>query len=75
MECEYCCGDTKKTIVTYTGQVENCVFVIKNILAEKCEQCGEEFYDEDETELICKIANTVSEIPLELAVTDAKKWK
>ena len=75
MNCDYCDGEMKKTMTTYTGKANDCVIVIENIACNKCEQCGSETYDEAEAELISQIVKEIRKIPLELAVTDAKKWK
>lgn len=74
MECVYCGGNMKETMTTHTSKTKDCVIVIKNIKCEKCSQCGEETYGENEVVLITRIAKAVRDIPLEMVVTDAKNW-
>jgi len=75
MECVYCGGDIEEKLVTYTGNTGDCVIVIKNLIGKKCKQCGDESYGYAETGLIDTIVEKISAVPLELAVTDANKWK
>jgi len=75
MECEFCGGNTREQLTTYTGKTKTAVIVVKNIKTHKCSQCGEEFYEEAEAELISQIIQKIKDIPLELAVTDANKWE
>ncbi len=75
MECNYCGAETERAITTHTGKMDDCVIIIKNVECNKCVQCGSESYNEPEADLIFEISKKMTEIPLELAVTDAKKWK
>lgn len=65
----------QETTTTHTGKTKDCVIIIKNIKCKKCSQCGDETYSENEVGLISQVAKKIREIPLELAVTDADKWK
>ena len=75
MDCVQCNGEMEDSLTTYTGKTTDCVVVIKNIECNKCDQCGAETYNQPEAELISQIVKEIRKIPLELAVTDAKKWK
>jgi len=75
MECEFCGGNMREEIVTYTGKAKSAVIVVKNIKAYECSQCGEEMYEESEAELISKIAEKITECQFELAIADANKWR
>jgi len=75
MDCVQCNGEMESTMTTYTGKTTDCVVVIKNIECNKCDQCGAETYNESAAELISQIVTKIRRMPLELVVTDAKKWR
>ena len=75
MECEFCGGNMREEIVTYTGKAKTTVIVIKNVKAYKCSQCGAEMYDDSEVALMGKVSKKIKDDPFELVMTDADKWR
>ena len=45
--CVFCGGDIRKNIVTVVKEQKGKVFIIENVPAGVCTQCGEREYDAD----------------------------
>lgn len=75
MECIYCSGDTALEITTSITKTKNGVLIVKNIDADKCQQCGAEFYTGKTTDLIEGILDKVEDIPFEVFITNSDDWK
>ena len=72
MSCFYCKGDIVQSTTVYTVQIDNTVIVIKNVLCEECEQCGEiEIYHEVMQKLD-HIISVAKQLMQEVAVIDYK---
>jgi YgiT-type zinc finger domain-containing protein len=55
MKCVFCRhGDTKPGFATFTAEKNNTIVVIRKVPALICENCGEEYFNEDTTDRILK---------------------
>lgn len=75
MDCVFCNGETMPEITTSVTKTKNGVLIVKNIGADKCQQCGAEFYTGETTDLIEAILDKLEDIPFEQFVTDGREWK
>lgn len=44
MLCEFCCGETRKKKVKKQLWLRNRLYVVENVEAEVCQECGERYF-------------------------------
>jgi YgiT-type zinc finger domain-containing protein len=59
MKCNYCQGKVKKGKTTYTIHRQGYHFIMYNVAAWICEQCGEPLFEEKEVESIQNLIKTL----------------
>lgn len=59
MKCHYCKGNMKKGKTTYTIHRKGYHFVMYNVAAWLCEQCGEPLFEEKEVDSIQNLIKTL----------------
>jgi HTH-type transcriptional regulator / antitoxin MqsA len=55
MECAFCKGTLEQRLIQYVQQFEGRVFIIENVPAEVCTQCGESLIHPEVADKIQKI--------------------
>lgn len=53
--CSVCEGKLKTEKITYTQEVNGKFFIVENVTAEVCSQCGEEYLSPETVEIIRKL--------------------
>lgn len=74
-QCRYCQGELESKLVTRAQRFEDRWFVIENLPALVCKQCGETYYSPDAHDLVIQLITSDS-APTRIesvAVYDAKK--
>jgi len=74
-ECLFCKGRLQKQLVTRVQEFEGHWYIIENLLAMVCSQCGETFYTPDAHDRVLDlITGGIEPIRMEVvAVMDASK--
>ena len=57
--CPLCGGDKKKGFTTYTVELDSSLLVVRDVPAEVCSQCGEEWISSSVAEKLEKITSYV----------------
>ena len=69
MRCVICMhGDTKLGTATVTLTREQLTLVVKDVPANVCENCGEEYVDEDISEQLFRMAEEVARAGIQVDV-------
>jgi len=66
--CPLCGGDKKKGFTTYTVEIDSSLLVVRDVPAEICSQCGEEWISSKIAKKLEKISNYVREKKPELEI-------
>lgn len=66
--CPLCGGDKKKGFTTYTVELDSSLLVVRDVPAEICSQCGEEWISSTVAKKLEKITNYVREKKPELEI-------
>lgn len=53
--CTICGGIISKKLIKYAQEIDGKLVVVENVLAEVCDQCGEELFSPETTEKLQKI--------------------
>ena len=56
--CSICGGKVEKKIITYTQTIGNEIFVVTDVPAEVCVQCGEVYLSSDTVDALEKAAKS-----------------
>ena len=73
MKCVICKdGTTHKGVTTVTLERNEMIFVIKQVPAEICSNCGEAYLDEKTTESIMKIAENAYQEGIQVEICQYK---
>ncbi len=71
MKCVICKnGETTKGKATVTLERDDMTFIVKSVPAEVCENCGEEYVDEEVTERLLSLVEEASRRGVRLQVCD-----
>ena len=69
MQCQICKhGQTAPAKITVTLERDNATVVFRNVPAEVCETCGEEYVDEKTTAQLLSQANTAARAGVQVEV-------
>ena len=73
--CGFCRGNLKQSTTEYIEKLDNHVILITDVPCEKCEQCGEVFFNTNAVKTIERIMNGIQRISsvISLTVIDFKK--
>ena len=66
--CKY--GETRPGLVSVTLERGNLTLVMKNVPAQVCENCGEEYVDEEVTAKLLDIAEDVAEAGAQVEIRE-----
>lgn len=73
MECFKCRGNLTEKKVNYVVNLEKTIIIIKGVPAKVCNQCGEQYFDDETTENIEKIVNQLKELETEVTIVNYKE--
>ena len=73
MECFKCKGNLVEKKINYVVNLENTIIIIKGVPAKVCNQCGEQYFDDETTENIEKIVNQLKELETEVTIVNYKE--
>ena len=60
MECFMCKGELIEKKVNYMVDLEKTIIIIKDVPAKVCDQCGEQYFDDETSQNIEKIVASIS---------------
>ncbi len=73
MKCVICKnGETAKGVTTLTLANENATFVVRNVPAEVCSNCGEAYVDQQVTHQILETARSASNSGVKVDIREYK---
>lgn len=74
MRCFFCKGTLIEGTTTHVVTLEKCIVIVKNVPCERCEQCGETFFDDEVAHQLEKIVEAVKHsIMSEVAIVEYSK--
>ena len=73
MECFKCRGNLTEKKVNYVVNLEKTIIIIKGVPAKVCNQCGDQYFDDETTENIEKIVNQLKELETEVTIVNYKE--
>lgn len=73
MSCFRCNGNLEKKKVNYVVDLERTIIIIKGVPAKVCEQCGEQYFDDETAENIEKIVNELKQLSIEVTIVNYKE--
>jgi len=68
MECFMCKGSLIEKKVNYVVDLERTIIIIKSVPAKVCNQCGEQYFDDETSEKIERIVNQLKELSIEVMI-------
>ena len=73
--CVFCSGSLKQSTADYIERHDNHVILIQDVPCEKCEQCGETYFDTSAVKEVERILDSIQHISSEISLTviDYKK--
>ena len=66
MECFMCKGN-------YMVDLEKTIIIIKDVPAKVCDQCGEQYFDDETSQNIEKIVNKLKDLSTEVTIINYKE--
>ena len=73
MNCFMCKGMLEEKKVNYMVDLENTIIIIKGVPAKVCNQCKEQYFDDETSENIEKIVNKLKDLSTEITVINYKE--
>ena len=73
--CPFCKGYKSESTTTFTVDLEFGVIVVRHVPAEICEQCGAEWFNDNNVEQLDKIVNYAKERHTMIEVSEFSAWK
>ena len=67
--CIYCKGKLEQSNTDYIENSDNHVILIKDVPCEKCEQCGETYFNHDIAQALERILDKIQHISSEITLT------
>ena len=72
--CMLCkCDTVRQSTTTHVVNYNGSVIIIKNVLCEQCEQCGEIFYTDEVAEHLEEMVHNAKKLLQEISVIDYSK--
>lgn len=72
MECFMCKGELIEKKVNYMVDLEKTIIIIKDVPAKVCDQCGEQYFDDETSQNIEKIVNKLKDLSTEVTIINYK---
>ena len=73
MECFMCKGELIEKKVNYMVDLEKTIIIIKDVPAKVCDQCGEQYFDDETSQNIEKIVNRLKDLSTEVTIINYKE--
>ena len=73
MSCFVCKGNLENKKVNYVVDLENTIIIIKEVPARVCNQCGEQYFDDETAENIEKIVKQLKKLAAEVTIVNYKE--
>ena len=73
MECFMCKGELIEKKVNYMVDLEKTIIIIKDVPAKFCDQCGEQYFDDETSQNIEKIVNKLKDLSTEVTIINYKE--
>ncbi|MEI3433666.1 MAG: type II toxin-antitoxin system MqsA family antitoxin [Clostridia bacterium] len=73
MECFMCKGELIEKKVNYMVDLEKTIIIIKDVPAKVCDQCGEQYFDDETSQNIEKIVNKLKDLSTEVTIINYKE--
>lgn len=73
MECFMCKGELIEKKVNYMVDLEKTIIIIKDVPAKVCDQCGEQYFDDETSQNIEKIVNKLKDFSTEVTIINYKE--
>ena len=73
MECFMCKGELIEKKVNYMVDLEKTIIIIKDVPAKVCDQCGEQYFDDETSQNIEKIVNKLKDLSTEEIIINYKE--
>lgn len=73
MNCFMCNGELKEKKVNYMVDLENTIIIIKGVPAKVCNECKERYFDDETSENIEKIVNSLKDLSTEVIIINYKE--
>lgn len=70
MKCFFCKGELSDSTTTHVVTFDDCIIIVKNVPCERCNQCGETFFNDDVAERLEHIVNGLRTAVTEIAVVN-----
>lgn len=68
MNCFMCKGELTEKKVNYMVDLENTIIIIKGVPAKVCNQCGEQYFEDETSENIEIIVNKLKNLSTEVTI-------
>ncbi len=73
MECFMCKGELIEKKVNYMVDLEKTIIIIKDVPAKVCDQCGEQYFNDETSQNIEKIVNKLKDLSTEVTIINYKE--
>lgn len=73
MECFMCKGELIEKKVNYMVDLGKTIIIIKDVPAKVCDQCGEQYFDDETSQNIEKIVNKLKDLSTEVTIINYKE--
>lgn len=73
MKCFMCKGELIEKKVNYMVDLEKTIIIIKDVPAKVCDQCGEQYFDDETSQNIEKIVNKLKDLSTEVTIINYKE--
>ena len=67
--CVFCKGSMMQDVTDYVEHSENLVVLVKGVPCEKCNQCGETYFDNDTVQSLEHLLDNVQNVSSEITLT------
>jgi YgiT-type zinc finger domain-containing protein len=68
-----CKGELIEKKVNYMVDLEKTIIIIKDVPAKVCDQCGEQYFDDETSQNIEKIVNKLKDLSTEVTIINYKE--
>jgi len=72
MNCFMCKGELKEKKVNYMVDLESTIIIIKGVPAKVCNECKEQYFDDETSKNIENIVNKLKDLSTEVTIINYK---
>jgi len=73
MNCFMCKGELTEKKVNYMVDLQSTIIIIKGVPSKVCEQCGEQYFEDETAENIENIVNKLKDLSTEVTIINYKE--